>query len=30
VLPILAGIFNVCLIAPIIGAPFSGKEAMER
>ncbi|MDL1900285.1 DUF2892 domain-containing protein [Anaerolineae bacterium CFX9] len=25
VLPILAGVFNVCLIAPIIGAPFSGK-----
>ncbi|NDJ86397.1 MAG: DUF2892 domain-containing protein [Chloroflexi bacterium] len=29
VAPILAGVFNVCLIAPIIGAPFSGKEAME-
>ncbi|MBE0688974.1 MAG: DUF2892 domain-containing protein [Anaerolineae bacterium] len=25
--PVVAGIFNVCLIAPIIGAPFSGKEA---
>jgi hypothetical protein len=22
--PIAAGVFNVCLIAPIIGAPFSG------
>lgn len=25
VLPILAGVFNVCLVAPLIGAPFSGK-----
>lgn len=23
-LPIAAGVFNVCLIAPVIGAPFSG------
>ncbi len=23
-LPLLGGVFNVCLIAPIIGAPFSG------
>ncbi len=23
-LPIAAGVFNVCLIAPAIGAPFSG------
>lgn len=30
VLPILAGVFNVCLIAPILGAPFSGKEAASR
>ncbi|MCC6613523.1 MAG: DUF2892 domain-containing protein [Anaerolineae bacterium] len=30
VLPILAGVLNVCLIAPIIGAPFSGKEAASR
>jgi len=29
-LPILAGVFNVCLIAPILGAPFSGKEAASR
>ncbi len=28
VLPILAGVFNVCLIAPIIGAPFSGSKAL--
>ena len=26
--PILAGAFNVCLIAPIIGAPFAGKDAL--
>lgn len=24
IVPILAGAFNVCLIAPILGAPFSG------
>lgn len=30
VAPILAGLFNVCLIAPIIGAPFSGSEAQRR
>lgn len=29
VVPILAGVFNVCLIAPIIGAPFSGRAALE-
>ncbi|MEO5816364.1 MAG: DUF2892 domain-containing protein [Gemmatimonadaceae bacterium] len=29
VAPLLAGVFNVCLIAPIIGAPFSGKRALE-
>jgi sulfite exporter TauE/SafE len=29
VLPILAGVFNVCLIAPLIGAPFQGKKALE-
>jgi hypothetical protein len=29
VVPILAGVLNVCLIAPIIGAPFSGKEALK-
>lgn len=26
VVPILAGVFNVCLIGPIIGAPLSGKD----
>lgn len=26
VLPILAGVFNFCLIAPLFGGPFSGKE----
>jgi hypothetical protein len=25
--PLLAGVFNVCLIAPIIGVPFAGKDA---
>lgn len=29
VVPILAGVFNVCLIGPIIGAPFSGRKALE-
>jgi hypothetical protein len=28
VLPILAGVFNVCIIAPLIGAPFAGKDAL--
>ena len=27
VAPILAGVFNVCLIAPILRAPFSGRVA---
>ncbi|MEP6990274.1 MAG: DUF2892 domain-containing protein [bacterium] len=27
--PLLAGAFNVCLLAPLIGAPFSGKAAGE-
>lgn len=26
-IPLAAGVFNVCLIAPIIGAPFSGARA---
>jgi len=30
ILPILAGVFNFCLIAPILGAPFSGKEALDK
>lgn len=25
--PLAAGVFNVCMIAPIIGAPFSGAKA---
>ncbi len=28
VLPVLAGVFNVCLIAPLIGAPLSGNDAL--
>lgn len=27
VLPVLAGLLNLCFIAPIIGAPFSGRDA---
>lgn len=26
--PLLAGAFNVCLIASVIGAPFSGRKAL--
>jgi hypothetical protein len=29
-IPLLAGVFNVCLIAPLIHAPFSGKDARHR
>lgn len=25
---VAVGVFNVCLIAPLIGAPFSGKDAL--
>ncbi len=25
VVPLLAGVFNSCLIAPVLGAPFSGR-----
>jgi hypothetical protein len=25
VIPVLAGVFNVCLIAPALGAPFRGR-----
>jgi hypothetical protein len=28
VVPILAGVLNVCLLAPIIGAPVSGRAAL--
>jgi hypothetical protein len=27
---VLVGVFNVCLIAPIIGAPLSGKATLSR
>ena len=27
--PLLAGVLNVCLLAPIIGAPFSGRAALD-
>lgn len=27
---ILVGVFNVCLIAPLIGAPFSGRDALRQ
>ncbi len=27
---ILVGVFNVCLIAPLIGAPFFGRETLKR
>lgn len=30
VVPILAGVLNVCLISPLIGAPFSGKAALNQ
>lgn len=26
--PLLAGLFNVCVLAPLIGAPFSGRLAL--
>ena len=29
VVPILAGVLNVCLLAPILGAPFSGRVTLE-
>ncbi len=25
VVPVLAGVFNICLIAPVLGAPFRGR-----
>jgi hypothetical protein len=30
VVPVLAGIFNVCVIAPILGVPFSGRRLAGR
>jgi hypothetical protein len=29
VVPLLAGLFNVCLFAPLFGGPFRGREALE-
>lgn len=26
VIPLLAGVFNVCLVGPLLGAPFYGKD----
>lgn len=26
-IPLFAGVFNVCMIAPLIGAPFAGRDA---
>ncbi len=25
IVPVLAGVFNLCLIGPVLGAPFSGR-----
>ena len=30
VLPIAAGLFNVCVLGPLFGAPFSGWRALEQ
>lgn len=30
IVPILAGVFNVCLVAPALGQPFSGAKAAGR
>ncbi|GAC1657624.1 MAG: hypothetical protein NVS4B3_24360 [Gemmatimonadaceae bacterium] len=27
--PLLAGVLNVCLLAPLIGAPFAGRDARQ-
>lgn len=27
--PLLAGVSNVCLLAPVLGAPFAGKDARD-
>lgn len=29
VLPVLAGAFNICVIAPLLGVPFSGNKVTE-
>jgi hypothetical protein len=26
--PLFAGLFNICLFAPLFGAPFNGREAL--
>jgi hypothetical protein len=28
--PLFAGLFNVCLIAPLLGVPFSGRAVLHR
>ena len=28
--PLFAGLFNVCLIAPVLGAPFNGRMAISQ
>jgi hypothetical protein len=28
--PLMAGVLNICLIAPLIGAPLSGRAALEQ
>jgi len=30
VLPVLAGLFNICAIAPILGVPFSGQACLKQ
>ncbi len=30
VLPILTGLFNICLVAPLLGSPLSGSKASGR
>lgn len=29
-IPILAGVLNLCLIAPLLGAPLRGRDVMKR
>ena len=29
-LPIAAGAFNVCVLGPVFGAPFSGRKALDQ
>jgi hypothetical protein len=30
IVPILAGVLNVCLIAPLLRAPFRGRDVLQR